>query len=152
MSRPPQSNENHVRLDPLYHFVSSPALLLSTVLALVLGVILLRQGFNVQNVLMTLWMLTTSLGAFAGLFFARIYALRVQDRVIALECERRYERLGGRANSPLIEKLEPGQLVGLRFASDAEFVALADRAAAEKLRSRDIKKAIKQWRGDYRRI
>jgi hypothetical protein len=48
--------------------------------------------------------------------------------------------------------LTEGQLVALRFASDAEVPALAERALSEKLSRADIKKAIQTWRPDYWRI
>ncbi len=51
-----------------------------------------------------------------------------------------------------IGELTESQLVGLRFASDAELPALAERALTEKLSRDDIKKAITQWRPDYWRV
>ncbi len=44
------------------------------------------------------------------------------------------------------------QIIGLRFASDEEFVTLAQRAAGENLSAEDIKKAIKNWRADNYRV
>jgi hypothetical protein len=44
------------------------------------------------------------------------------------------------------------QVIGLRFASDGEFVALARRAADEGLSQQDIKKAIRAWRPDEHRV
>ena len=40
----------------------------------------------------------------------------------------------------------------LRFASDEEFVQLAQKAASENLTSKQIKQEIKNWRGDYYRV
>jgi hypothetical protein len=51
-----------------------------------------------------------------------------------------------------IQQLTEGQLVGLRFASDTEVAALADRAVAQKLKNGEIKKEIKTWRPDYFRV
>ena len=48
-------------------------------------------------------------------------------------------------------QLKTAQLVGLRFASDAELPALADRAIAERLSRDDIKRAIKTWVPDWER-
>jgi hypothetical protein len=51
-----------------------------------------------------------------------------------------------------IPELTVGQLVGLRFASDAEVPKLVERALSEKLSKTDIKKAIQNWRPDYLRV
>jgi hypothetical protein len=40
----------------------------------------------------------------------------------------------------------------LRFASDDEFPALAEKAALENLSENDIKKAIKNWKADDYRV
>ena len=73
----------------------------------------------------------------------------MQDRVIRLE-ERL--RLATLLQDPLrsrISELSEGQLIGLRFAADAECAALAQRALSEKLSRADIKKNVKTWRPDY---
>jgi hypothetical protein len=44
------------------------------------------------------------------------------------------------------------QIIGLRFAPDEEFVALAQRAVAENLSETDIKKAVKNWKADDYRV
>ena len=44
------------------------------------------------------------------------------------------------------------QIIALRFASDEEFVELVERAIQENLSSAEIKKAIKNWKGDYYRV
>jgi hypothetical protein len=51
-----------------------------------------------------------------------------------------------------IPELTEGQLIALRFASDAEVPKLAERAVSEKLSPADIKKAIQTWRPDYWRV
>jgi hypothetical protein len=48
--------------------------------------------------------------------------------------------------------LTEGQLIGLRFASDAEIPKLVERALKEKLSRDDIKKAIQNWRPDNWRV
>jgi hypothetical protein len=51
-----------------------------------------------------------------------------------------------------IAELSDSQIVGLRFASDAELPDLFQRALDEKLSRSDIKKAITDWRPDYSRV
>jgi hypothetical protein len=77
----------------------------------------------------------------------RPYALKVQDRVIRLEERLRLERLCGR-----IPELTEAQWIALRFAADEEAVDLAERAAGEGWKPKQIKDAIKSWRGDYWRV
>jgi hypothetical protein len=51
-----------------------------------------------------------------------------------------------------IGELTDAQLIGLRFASDAELPGLVQRAIGERLSRSDIKKAVSDWRPDYSRI
>jgi hypothetical protein len=49
-----------------------------------------------------------------------------------------------------IGELRPGQLVGLRFASDGEVADLVRRVLGGELQTNDqIKRAIKDWRADH---
>ncbi len=82
-------------------------------------------------------------------FFIRSFALRAQDRAIRAEEKLRYFILTGKTVS---NKLTTRQFVGLRFASDEEFPALADKAAMEDLAENDIKKAIINWKTDEYRV
>jgi hypothetical protein len=52
---------------------------------------------------------------------------------------------------PFPSGLSIHQIIALRFASDDEFVGLAQRALDEKLSNKQIKAAIIQWRADYYR-
>jgi hypothetical protein len=81
-------------------------------------------------------------------FISRMYIVRLQDRIIRLEMQVRMARLG---LDPVYARLSVRQLVALRFASDAELPALAQRAAAERLSSKDIKQAIVEWQADWLR-
>lgn len=78
----------------------------------------------------------------------RRFALRLQDRIIRLEMRVRLTRLGREA---ACDRLSTKQLVALRFASDAELPALADRAVAEQLPPDQIKRAITNWQADFLR-
>jgi hypothetical protein len=49
-------------------------------------------------------------------------------------------------------RLGTRQVVALRFASDQELVALAQRAAKDGLSPDAIKQAIQEWRADTHRV
>ena len=72
-----------------------------------------------------------------------------QDRAIKAEENLRHFALTGKL---LDGRLTPSQIIALRFASDNEFVILADRAIIENLSNKDIKKAIQYWRADHHRV
>jgi hypothetical protein len=80
--------------------------------------------------------------------FCRIFALKAQDRAIKAEENLRHFVLTGKL---LDGRITVQQIVGLRFASDGEFVELARRAAEEGLSPDEIKRAVKNWRADHYR-
>jgi hypothetical protein len=85
-------------------------------------------------------------------FFSRTFALTVQDRLIRLEERMRMERLLPAELRPRIGEFTVKQLIGLRFASDAELSALARQVLEGKLTELDdIKRAVKDWRADWQR-
>lgn len=81
--------------------------------------------------------------------FSRIFALKAQDRAIRAEENLRHFVLTGKL---LPSSLTVGQVVALRFASDAEFVALAEKAAANNLSGKEIKQSIQNWKADFYRV
>jgi hypothetical protein len=83
------------------------------------------------------------------IFNARGLALKTQDRAIRAEESLRYFQLMGR---PIDTRLRLGQIIALRFASDAEYPALSDRAIAENMTPDAIKRAITNWKADNRRV
>jgi hypothetical protein len=87
-----------------------------------------------------------------AVFKIRLYAVKVQDRVIRLEEQLRLMQLLPEPLRKRIPELTVSQLCGLRFASDAELPKLAERALNEKLSRADIKKSIQNWRPDYWRV
>jgi hypothetical protein len=140
----PQSYANHARLDPTFHFVLAPLAIMSVVLS----VIVFTRHPSLPS---TLWVVL----AFALLMNAtktRTYALTVQDRVIRLEERLRLSQLLPEAVRPRIAELKKAQLIGLRFASDAELPALAMRALNEGLTQKQIKASIQVWRPDTFRV
>jgi len=86
-------------------------------------------------------------------FYARVFALAAQDRVIRLEEQLRLTQLLPDDLRDRIGELSPGQLIALRFASDAELPGLVRRVLTEGLTDRDaIKHAIREWRPDTFRV
>ena len=67
-----------------------------------------------------------SVALFLLFVFTRNFAMGVQDRAIRAEENLRHFALTGKRLDP---RLTIKQIVGLRFASDAEFVELARKAA-----------------------
>ena len=84
-----------------------------------------------------------------GFLALGVFALKAQDRAIRAEENLRHFILTGK---PLDGRLEPLQIVALRFAADDEFPGLAARAAEQSMKPDDIKKAVKYWRADLRRV
>lgn len=140
----PQTYSNHTRFDPLFHFFALPVFAISLILTIVH--LVRRPGLH------SAWMLVFMLAAVVALFKIRLNALRVQDRLIRLEERLRLERLLDASLRPRIGEFTESQLIGLRFASDAELPALAARALQEKMSRDAIKKAVQKWRPDNFRV
>lgn len=141
-----QNYENHVRMHPIYHYFLTLLVLASLITAVVNLVLSLQSGENVWSALAILLMAAAFVLTFILL---RIYPLRAQDRAIRAEESLRHFILTGK---PLDSRLTMGQIVALRFASDAEFPELCMAAADEELSPKDIKKRIVEWRADHSRI
>lgn len=85
-------------------------------------------------------------------FVARTYALKIQDRVIRLEMRLRLEKILPPEMQGDILKLTIPQLIGLRFASDAEMPALVGKVLAEGIQdSKPIKQLVSDWQADHAR-
>jgi Family of unknown function (DUF6526) len=140
-----QNFANHAKYVPAFHFF-------------VLPVLFLNIGSSIFRWKASLWStdgairVLTSVAILVGFLFARLFALSVQDRVIRMEERQRCERLLPADLQGRIVEFEPGQLVALRFASDAELPGLARKVLDEKLKDRKaIKQLVKNWRADYLR-
>jgi len=144
MANQTQSFSNHAKFDPPFHFFVLPVLLINI---LVVGYLLFRHpGIGGA------WLLLVSVSLLVLAGRVRSWATRLQDRVIRVE---EHLRLASILDEPLrsrIAELSDSQIVGIRFAPDAEVPALVQRALDEKLSRSDIKKAISNWRPDYFRV
>ena len=82
-------------------------------------------------------------------WYIRIFPLKAQDRAIKAEENLRHYVMTGKLLPP---ELRMSQIIALRFSSDEEFLQLTERALKEKLSSKEIKMAIKNWKADYYRV
>ena len=145
MSQRSQSFEHHAKMVPAFHYVGFPILLV----LLVWTVVRVARAPSVDS-LMAFLLLVVLILAF---FFARIFALGVQDRVIRLEERLRMERLLPDDLKGRIMEFTTEQLIGLRFASDEELPELARRVLDEGMKDRkSVKRAVANWKADHQRI
>jgi hypothetical protein len=147
----PQSFANHTRWDPVYHFFVIPVLVLALLLTLIHFFAHITHG-DIRDHIHSFLLILLATALLIMAFKERMYALKLQDRVIRLEEQLRLVRLLPEPLRSRIPELTEGQLCALRFASDAEVAKLAERALNEKLSRADIKKAIQTWRPDYWRV
>jgi hypothetical protein len=85
---------------------------------------------------------------FVLLLISRVYITALQDRIIKLEMGLRASALLSQAQLDRYRTLSKRQVIALRFAPDAEFPELLDRAVRDSLSEDDIKRAIRHWRPD----
>ena len=140
----PQNYGNHTRWDPAFHFFVVPVVVLTVIVTIV--------HFVHRPNWFSGWLVIFSVAIVLLAFKTRLYALKVQDRLIRLE-ER--ERLASLLPEPLrlrLGELREGQLVGLRFCCDGEIPTLVQETLTKNLSQADIKKAIKVWRADNFRV
>jgi hypothetical protein len=141
---PTQTYKTHRRFVPGFHFVTSLFLLLYLGWT---GVQLVKHP-AVGSAITFLF----AVGIVLLFLYARQFPVTVQDRVIRLEERLRLARLLPPDLQGRIEELTPGQLVGLRFAADAEVVGLVRKVLAEGITDREaIKRMITSWRPDLLR-
>lgn len=140
-----QNFSNHTKYVPAFHFFALPALLINLGWSIHR---LIRYGFSTDGAIAVL----AAAALLVTLFLARIFALKVQDRVIRLEERLRMERLFPDDMRPRIYEFTPGQYVALRFASDAELPGLARKVLTDKITApKTIKQMIQTWRADHLR-
>jgi hypothetical protein len=139
-----QNFSNHSRLVAGWHGITFFALL-----ALLIGSFINLAHSAPENLYSA--SLICLVAVILGFFFAytRIFALKAQDRAIRAEENLRHFALTGKL---LSAQLRINQIIALRFASDDEFIALAQKAADENLSSKAIKMAIQNWRADHYRV
>jgi Family of unknown function (DUF6526) len=148
---PQQNLANHARFDPLFHFFLGPVFILGVILSLIhffahVGHSSFRDNFHAGLIVLL------AVALLVAVFKERLYALKVQDRVIRLEERLRLSQILPEPLRSRIPELTEDQLIGVRFASDAEVPKLVERTLSEKLSRKQIKQAIVNWRPDNWRI
>jgi hypothetical protein len=140
----PQSLKNHGRIDPWFHVIPFFLLVANLVIAIVFAVH--------YPCFYSIWLAVMSVVIFIPYFRIRVYALKVQDRIIRLEERLRLQSLAPSEWHAQIYKLTEDQLIGLRFASDDEVVELAKQTLEQNLTRKQIKERIRSWRADNWRV
>lgn len=140
-----QNYANHKQYRPLYHGLTFVLILVIGALSIHKFVSTYRENSDWMPVLLfvLIWVVLVFI-----FFYARIFALRAQDRAIRAEENFRHFILTGK---PLDRRLVIAQIIALRFSSDSEFPELARKAAEENMDSDTIKKSIQNWRADHLR-
>lgn len=140
-----QNFANHVRWYPLVHFVITP-LLFFNLLWQIVRLYQEQTWDRAENLLMAIVFLLMSVAA-------RLQSLKAQDRVIRLEEALRYRDVLPPDLQEKASGLRTGQMIALRFAPDEELPELVRRTLnGEFKNNKEMKSAIKNWRGDYLRV
>ena len=142
MTETTQTYANHRRVFPLYHLFALPVLL-AHVIVTVVGAVRDPRAW-------TLWMVVVALGLAGAAVANRASTLIVQNRLIGLEMRLRLATVLPVELCQRIPELDIKQLVGLRYAGDAELAGLVERCLRGELATADaVKRAVRQWRPDY---
>ena len=140
-----QTYANHLRWYPLFHFVLVPLLIINLLSHLV-------RFFMAPSWALFFWVLLSIVLILMALT-SRLMALKAQDRLIRLEERLRYREMLSPDLAKRADELTLGQVIALRFASDDELPDLVERTlGGEFARGKEIKLAVRNWRGDYVRV
>jgi hypothetical protein len=139
-----QTYSNHSRMLIGYHgftFLLILALIIGSIMNLVKST---KENFYSASLLVLVSFISLLLA-----YYLRDFALKAQDRAIRAEEKLRYFILTGNAISA---NISTRQIIGLRFASDKEFVELVEKSEKDNLSEKEIKKLIKIWKPDTYRV
>lgn len=139
-----QNFSNHAQMVPGFHYLT-----FGGILALLGGSINYLLKASAENKYLASLLVLASIVFVLVAWFTRTFALKAQDRAIRAEENLRHYVLTGKL---LPSTLTVGQVVALRFAPDAEFPALAEKAAANNLSGKEIKQSIQNWKADFYRV
>ena len=140
-----QNYSNHRQFVPIYHYFLS----LLTLAILIGAAINLFKATGGDGLYSASLILAMAVAMTLIFFLMRLFALKAQDRAIRAEENLRHYIINNQLLDP---KLTMRQTIGLRFASDDEFLELEKKAVAENLSEDSIKKAVKNWKADTYRV
>ncbi len=141
-----QNYKNHRRLLPGYHYLLTIILLFCLVFAIWNG---WRAYTHHSGRLVAAVILGLTFACFTLEWYARIFALKAQDKAIHAQENLRYFALTGKLLPPI---LSYSQVAALRFADDTEFPLLVEKAMVNHMGANAIKKEIVNWKSDHHRV
>ena len=136
-----QSFDNH------RHLPAAFVVALVAILGAIVCVVMSWMGWNTTG--SAIACLIVVAGAYART--SRTYTTSLQDRIIRMEMLYRTDKMLSPAQRAMYATLSLDQIIALRFASDLELPALVERAAAEHLPPKAIKRAVRDWQPDLAR-
>jgi len=140
-----QNYSNHIRRHAPYIFFLVPVITLN----LAWTIKKLADSQSWDNIISLL----LAAGLVVMTTLVRTYALKVQDRVVRLEEQLRYQRLLPADLAARASALPLRFIVAMRFASDQELPELAQQTVDGRFAKPDeLKRAIKNWRADFLRV
>ena len=139
-----QNFNNHAQMVPGFHYLT-----FGGIIALLGGSINYLLKSSAENKYLASLLVLASIIFVLVAWFTRTFALKAQDRAIRAEENLRHYVLTGKL---LPSSLSVGQIVALRFAPDAEFPTLAEKAATSNLSGKEIKQSIQNWKADFYRV
>jgi membrane protease YdiL (CAAX protease family) len=139
-----QNFNNHAQMVPGFHYLT-----FGGIIALLGGSINYLLKASAENKYLAALLVLASVVFILIAWFTRTFALKAQDRAIRAEENLRHYVLTGKL---LPSSLTVGQIVGLRFAPDAEFPTLVEKAATGHLSQKEIKESIQNWKADFYRV
>jgi len=143
--RKPQTYANHRRFLPLFHGAIFGLLAVNLLWRAWEAIARFGWGALVDLLLAIALVLLT--------LFVRLFATRLQDRLIRLEMRLRLRDVLPTDLRARIPDLSVGQLIALRFAADAELPDLVRRCLGDRAFTRDaVKRTIRVWEPDYLRV
>lgn len=142
---PTQTYATHRRWLPIWHFFAMPV----TTINVVAQAARAYKAPGMGHV----WDVLQAIAIMFAVYSSRTMVLAVQNRVIRDMMRLKLQAmLGGPARERIME-LTTSQLIGLRFASDAELPGLVDRCLSGELpNAESVKKAIVVWVPDEDRV